>query len=82
MWYINKTTSLEQFMKDVHKRFGHSNLIIESWTDGAGHHMPGAKIPMDLSPLLQQEPADEAYNLRVWLVDSKMQPSWRSDELA
>jgi hypothetical protein len=69
-------------MKDVHKRFGNTNLIVESWTDGAGHHMPGGKMPLDLTPLLQQEPSDEAYHLRVWLVDNKMRPSWRSDEFA
>ncbi|MCL4419533.1 hypothetical protein M1146_05550, partial [Patescibacteria group bacterium] len=79
VWYISKTTTLDQLMKDVHKRFGR-HLTIESYLDVEGHHYPGTKMPMDLSPLLKQEPKEDAYNLRLWLVDSKMQPSWRSDE--
>lgn len=78
VWYISKSTTLDQFMKDVAKRFGRV-LTVESYMDGSGYHWPGNRLPMDLTPLLRQEP-QEAYHLRVWLVDSKMQPSWRNDE--
>lgn len=78
MWYISKTTSLDQFQKEVNKRFGR-HLTIESYMDSGGHQYPGSRLPIDLSPLLDEEPS-EAYHLRVWLVDSTMQPSWRSDE--